>query len=281
MIRKIYARIVLIVLTASCGIGLATSAFADAKAESHGNGKRVVRVRSNADGGIGACDPGQKVTQNVAITDVCFRTGNAGANIGYASAKAGPGRVAERVAWTKGSASAGLGTSAVADTACYDSVRVSYVNTGANQTTLTISGLVFADGARSSSSSIHRVILYPDSATANLDVNSTGAGALFNGAIHISASTSKPAPDVSYSGGFISSDFTVTTQANRVSIRATGLNKVVNAVPDTGKVVVRGYSDATSTAVPGISPVLMGLLALMLGGAAFVMLRRQGAETVA
>ena len=205
---------------------------------------------------------------------MCFSVGGAGANVGFANAIAGPAFVAT-VCFTKGMAQAGLGLEAVGDTAVSDSFVVTYANTGASQTTLTIKGkMLVEDSAPPSTFALLRVLVYPDQSAADGDPTHAGVGALFNGKLDVTSSSHTA------SGGFVNGDFPATVGAGRYAVAANNLSKVVNGVPDTASVVVKAFADSRSL-LPMTSPLIALLVAMTLGGSAAWAIRRRKVITAA
>jgi hypothetical protein len=123
------------------------------------------------------------------------------------------------------------------------------------------------------------VLVYPSQAAADADPNGTGAGAVFNGA----AGLTSPGGVVTTSGDFAAGDFTGVTDdgSGRLTARVRdGLVKSVT-VANSATAVVRVVGDPTSIdPVPGVNPVLMGLLSVAMLGFGWMVLYRRQAKTV-
>jgi len=246
-----------------------------AEARNHLGLKRTM-AHSNAVGGIGPCLDNDQVVGVGPVSSVCFRTGNAGANVGYASSTAGPGRSTKVVSFIKGAASSDLGVSAVGDTAVCDSIQIQGVS-AAGQITLQIRGRIYVESAAAGrNSGLTRTInLYPDSVAANADPTGAGAGASFHGKIVVQSTAGSP-PVAIFSGALSASDFNVQTgPGNRLTISTSSLDKIVGSVADTAVAVLKTSSSTESAPVPMAAPLAIGAIAAMLGGTAFLAIRRR------
>jgi hypothetical protein len=125
------------------------------------------------------------------------------------------------------------------------------------------------------------VAVYPDTATSKLDVNRTGVGALFFGEVHLVLGGN--GYFIRQSGGFSGGDFVLTSNpdGSGVVTPSVSLSKPVSVTNGTNAAVVMITDDASAdhgATLPATTPILLGLLAvLMLGGALWV-LRSQRAR---
>lgn len=254
----------------------ASIAHAGGSAEAHGHaGLKKTNAHAIASGGIGPCNDDDSLVGVGPVSSVCFRTGGAGANVGYASSTSGAGRNVKVVSFIKGDASAGLGVSAVGDTAVHDSMQIAGVS-APGQITLQIRGRIYVESravAGGTASTRRLISVYPNSAAANNDVDRDGDGALFHGEIEVRSAPGSP-PTAQFRGGLQASDFTQQLVGNELLISAVSLNKVI-PVADTTAVVIRTEADAVSPVVPMAAPLAAGAIAALLGGTALVAMRRR------
>ncbi len=281
MIRNVHKQAAVALLTAVGLAGFAALAGAHAVAIS-APGFRYVSVGADAAGGIGPCSD-FAVAGGGVLARVCFRSGNAGANVGYGSARAGAadGDIFRRT-FIKGLATAGPGVAAVGDTTVIDSMDIVMTPVNATQVQVVMNGLLRVQSpSNRSTGTSSNLRVYPDAATAQADVDGNGAGAVFVGTIRVE---SRPGlvPTASFAGGFTSGNFVIDQSAgNTLNIRANNVTKIVN-VPSSATAAV-GSSSHTEGAVnvPGQSPVSIALLGFALAGVGLVVLRKKRARIAA
>ncbi len=194
-------------------------------------------------------------------------------NGNFAHAKAHANR---REAWTRtkteGWASAGGGLRTMATVpSTADTFYLTHSNTGLNQTLLTLAGEMSLDPSSTDNKGAAqtlRVTVYPDTLTA-----AAGKGWLARGELR--AWANRDLGETRPSGLFSASDFIVTHgSGNTLTVTTVpGLTKTVNGVPDTAKVIVELSVEAASLPVPGLSPVGLILLTVLLAAAGFYVLQ--------
>ncbi len=255
---------------------VSTIADAGANAKSGFFRWALAATSAGAPGGLGApCLNFDFVIGGNAPANALCISDPAGADFARAMGRADR-RTATVATFTRGSARAGGGlTTMTAEPSTADSFDLGHSNTGLNQTQFTLAGQMSLDPSSTSNVGgvraveILRVAVYGDSASA-----AAGTGALAKGELRCSATQVSPA-QASASGVFSMSDFILTPGPGNTLTVATvpGLTKTVNGVPDTAKVIVEVSVEAASISVPGLSPVGLILLTLLLAAAGFYVLQ--------
>ena len=207
-----------------------------------------------------------------------------GTNVGHAKASYnldGLGSMVT-VVTCKGKA-AGAGASrgdymitALGDTAVQDSFSVRIIPTGATTANVVLNGEALLQrnfpGGSLAAATLD-VIVYPDSVKANLDVGRSGAGAVFKGLLIVDKDGIEKV-----GGGWTASDFQVQVTTDRARVRAVNLTKAISC-PNSALLSSVASATAAGPDVPSHTPIMVGILALLMAGAGWMTLRR--ARTVA
>jgi len=140
---------------------------------------------------------------------------------------------------------------------------------------------VRAANANESSIAEYKVIVYPNDAAANADINHDGFGSNFYGVVVLEAGYGIHPNPVSTFGGFSDADFILQTHPGikKYTLRPiAGFSKVVNVPTGAAGAVVLTVADPRSVSrpVPSSSPIGLVLLALaLMASGAWVMRSRQ------
>ena len=125
----------------------------------------------------------------------------------------------------------------------------------------------------------YKVFVFENDAAADADVNHTGAGAKFSGTVILDGSSGT----LQTRGGFNSSDWFLVNQGagKYVARPSPGLQKIVLVANSANAALVGVGDPAMVQATPGVSPVVLILLALALAATGMVALRKRTGPTLA
>jgi hypothetical protein len=177
---------------------------------------------------------------------------------------------------SKGNAGGGLGNTrdgnsvaALGDTAIDMRFTVRIVPTGGTTANLILNGtaLVQRTIAGPGVGNLN-LIVYPDTVIANLDPTSSGAGAVFKGRLFVDKDGIEKAD-----GGLAPGDFVVQLTTDRARVTATNVTKAISC-PNSALLATMVATDSQAQAVPGHTPLMIGILSLLMAGVGFMALRR-------
>jgi len=178
--------------------------------------------------------------------------------------------------WSTGRAGGALGNTrdgnmvaALGDTAVDMAFSVRVVPTGGTSANLIINGTALLQRTIAGPG-IGRLdlLVYPDSVAANLDPTGSGAGAIFKGRLIVDKDGIEKAD-----GGFTPGNFAVQLTTNHARVTATGLIKPITC-PNSALLATVLAADSDAQAVPGHTPIMIGILSLLMAGVGFMALRR-------